>query len=69
VNQRLRDAELLGAVPEGDKAKVAEAILKTEVAVAQATESPLSSIASIVKWVAIGVAVFYAYEAFKKVRE
>jgi hypothetical protein len=69
VNQRLRDAELLGSVPEADRAKVAEAILKTEVAVAQASESPLASVASIVKWVAIGVAVFYAYEAFKKIKE
>lgn len=69
VNQRLRDAQLLGQVPEADRAKVAEAILKTEVAVAQASESPLASVASIVKWIAIGVAVFYAFEAFKKIKE
>ncbi|NBR62614.1 MAG: hypothetical protein EBT86_13535, partial [Actinobacteria bacterium] len=68
VNQRLREAELLKQVPDADRAKVAQAILQTDAAVAQANESPLASIAGIVKWVALGVAAFYAFEAFKKIR-
>jgi len=68
VNQRLREAQLLEQVPEADRAKVAQAILQTDAAVAEANESPLTSIAGIVKWVAIGVAAFYAFEAFKKIK-
>ena len=64
VNQRLRNAELLKSVPEADRGKVAQAILKTDVALAQANESPLASVAGIVKWIAIGAAVFFAYQAF-----
>ena len=64
VNQRLRNAELLASVPEQDRGKVAQAILKTDVALAQANESPLASIAGVVKWVAIGAVAFFAYQAW-----
>lgn len=64
VNQRLRDKTLLESVPEGQRAQVAEAILKSEVALAQANESPLTSVAGIVKWVAIAAVGFFAYQAF-----
>lgn len=64
INQRLRNAELLASVPEADRARVADAILKTDVAVAQANQSPLASVAGIVKWVAIGAVAFFAYQAW-----
>jgi hypothetical protein len=53
-------------VPDADKARVAEAVLKTDVAVAQANQSPLASIAGIVKWIAIGAVAFFAYQAFDR---
>lgn len=68
INQRLRNAELLASVPEADRGKVAEAILKTDVALAQANESPLASVAGIVKWIAIGAVAFFAYQAFQQYR-
>lgn len=64
INQRLRNAELLASVPEADRGKVAQAILTTDVALAQANESPLASIAGVVKWVAIGAVAFFAYQAW-----
>ena len=64
VNQRLRDKQLLASVPEAQRAQVAETILKTDVALAQANESPLTSVAGIVKWVAIAAVGFFAYQAF-----
>ncbi len=68
INQRLRNAELLASVPEADRGKVAEAILKTDVALAQANESPLASVAGIVKWIAIGAVAFFAYQAYQQYR-
>lgn len=64
VNQRLRNAELLASVPEADRGRVAEAVLRTDVALAQANQSPLASVAGIVKWVAIGAVAFFAYQAW-----
>lgn len=66
INQRLRNRELLESVPEADRAKVAQAILQTDVALAQADQSPLTSIAGIVKWLAIGAVAFFAYRAFQQ---
>lgn len=68
INQRLRNAELLASVPDADKGKVAQAILKTDVALAQANESPLASIAGMVKWIAIGAVAFFAYQAWTQYR-
>ena len=68
INQRLRNAQLLESVPEADRAKVAEAVLKTDVALAQANESPLASVAGIVKWIAIGAVAFFAYQAWTQYR-
>jgi hypothetical protein len=64
INQRLRNAELLASVPEADRGRVAEAVLKTDIALAQANQSPLASVAGIVKWVAIGAVAFFAYQAW-----
>ena len=64
INQRLRNAELLASVPEADRGRVAEAVLRTDVALAQANQSPLASVAGIVKWVAIGAVAFFAYQAW-----
>jgi len=68
VNERLRNAQLMEQVPEADRARIAEAIVQTDAALAQANQSPVSAIAGIVKWIAIGVAAFYAYEAFLKIK-
>jgi hypothetical protein len=64
INQRLRNAELLASVPEADRGRVAEAVLRTDVALAQANQSPLASVAGIVKWIAIGAVAFFAYQAW-----
>lgn len=66
INQRLRNAELLASVPEADRGRVAEAVLRTDVALAQANQSPLASVAGIVKWVALGAVAFFAYQAFQQ---
>jgi len=66
INQRLRNAELLASVPEADRGRVAEAVLRTDVALAQANQSPLASIAGVVKWIAIGAVAFFAYQAFQQ---
>lgn len=68
INQRLRNAELLASVPEADRGRVAEAVLRTDVALAQANQSPLASVAGIVKWVAIGAVAFFAYQAWTQYR-
>jgi len=68
INQRLRDKQLLESVPEAQRGAVAEAIMKTEAAKAQADQNPLTSIAGIVKWVAIGAVAFFAYQAFQQYR-
>ena len=68
VNQRLRDQQLLASVPEAQRGAVAEAILKTDVALAQADQSPLTSVAGVVKWVAIGAIAFFAYQALQQYR-
>lgn len=68
VNQRLRDKTLLESVPEAQRAQVAEAIVKSEVALAQANESPLTSVAGIVKWVAIGAVAYFAFQAFQSLQ-
>ena len=66
INQRLRDKQLMESVPESQRGAVADAIMKTEAAKAQADQNPLISIAGIVKWVAIGAVAFFAYQAFQQ---
>jgi len=64
VNARLRDAQLLENVTDPTKrAALASAIAQGEAAAALANESPLSSIAGIVKWAAIAIAAWMAYRA------
>ena len=64
VNQRLRDKQLMESVPEAQRGAVADAIVKTEAAKAQADASPIGAIANIIKWVAIGAVAFFAYQAW-----
>ncbi|NBP04066.1 MAG: hypothetical protein EBU90_29030 [Proteobacteria bacterium] len=66
VNQRLRDKALIESVPEAQRGAVADAIMKTEAAKAQADASPLGAVAGIVKWIAIGAVAFFAYQAFQQ---
>lgn len=66
INQRLRDKQLMESVPEAQRGAVADAIMKTEAAQRQADQNPLTSIAGIVKWVAIGAVAFFAYQAFQQ---
>ena len=68
INQRLRDKQLLESVPEAQRGAVAEAIMKTEAAKVQADQNPLTSIAGIVKWIAIAGVAFFAYQAFQQYR-
>ena len=66
INQRLRDKQLLESVPEAQRGAVADAIMKTEVAKAQVDQNPLTSIAGIVKWVAIGAVAYFAFQAYQQ---
>ena len=66
VNQRLRDKQLMESVPEAQRGAVADAIMKTEAAKAQADASPIGAVAGIVKWIAIGAVAFFAYQAFQQ---
>lgn len=66
VNQRLRDENLIQSVPEGQRAEVAQAIVKTDAARIAAESSPLAAVAGIVRWVALGAIAFFAYQAWTR---
>lgn len=65
VNARLQQAALLSAIEDPEKrAEVAAAASAAASAVQLADSSPLSSIASVAKWVSIGAIAFLAVKAF-----
>lgn len=66
VNERLRQAQLLEALPEESRAKLAEATLISDNALRTAEASPWGSIASMVKWGAIAVGAFFLIRVIKE---
>jgi len=66
VNQRLNAAAIIGAVPEGDRVKVAQAVLQTQAAAAEAEQSPITAIAGTVKWIALAAIAYFAWQAYSR---
>jgi len=66
VNQRLNAATVIGAVPEADRAKVAQAVLQTQAAVAETEQSPVVAIAGTVKWIALAAIAYFAWQAYSR---
>ena len=69
VDERARRSQILQALPEGpQRAEAARAMAKIDGAVREAEESPLASIAQIVKWVAIAGLVYFGLQTFKELK-
>lgn len=59
---------MIDSMPAELKAEAVKREQEIALAEAQANQSPLMSIAGIVKWVAIGAAIWFGYQAFTKTR-
>ena len=69
VDERARRSQILQALPEGpQRAQAARAMAKIDGAVREAEESPLGSIASIVKWVAVAAVIYFGLQTFKELK-
>lgn len=69
VDERARRSQILQALPEGSqRAQAAREMQKIDGAVREADQSPLASIAQIVKWVAIAGLVYFGMQTFKSLK-
>ena len=69
VDERARRSQILAALPEGpQRAQAALEMQKIDGAVREADQSPLASIAQIVKWVAIAGLVYFGMQTFKQLK-
>lgn len=71
VNERLRRAQLIAEQRQIDPAKASaliDSIAASDASVAASSQSPLSSIASTAKWVALGVGAFLIWQAWRDSR-
>lgn len=71
VNERLRRAQLIAEQRQIDPAKAAaliDSLAASDAAVAASSESPLSSIAGMVKWAALGFGAFLVFRAWRDSR-
>jgi hypothetical protein len=69
VDERARRSQILAALPEGSqRAEAAREMQRIDSAVREADQNPLSSIAQIVKWVAIAGLVYFGLQTFKSLR-
>ena len=69
VDERARRSQILAALPEGpQRAQAAREMQKIDGAVREAEQSPLASIAQIVKWVAIAGLVYFGMQSFKQLK-
>lgn len=68
VNDRLKTREVLQQIPESQRGQAAARVLEMEQTRKKAEDSPLASIANIVKWGAIAVGIYFAFQAFNKAR-
>lgn len=69
VNERLKLALQYEQMTPDTRDRVAAAQVQVESAAAAAQDSPLASIAGIVKWAALGLAAYLAYNAFTSSRK
>lgn len=63
VNDRLKTDEVLQQIPLEQRGAAAAKVLEIEATAKSNEISPLASIASIVKWVAIGAGLYFAFKA------
>ena len=69
VDERARRSQILEALPEGpQRADAARAMALIDGAVRQAEESPLASVANIVKWVAVAAVIYFGLQTFKELK-
>lgn len=68
VNERMKQESLIQSVPEDKRAALAQSIVQTDAAVKASETSPLTNIASIVKWAAIAAAAYFAFQAYQRSR-
>ena len=69
VDERARRSQILAALPEGpQRADAARAMAKIDGAVREAEESPLASVANIVKWVAVAAVIYFGLQTFKELK-
>ena len=69
VDERARRSQILQALPEGpERAEAARAMAKIDGAVREAEESPLASVANIVKWVAVAAVIYFGLQTFKELK-
>jgi len=68
VNDRLRQAQLLEGLSAEDRAEIARILARSEVAQAESAASPIQSLATVVKWVAIAAIAYFAFQAYNKGR-
>ena len=69
VDERARRSQILQALPEGpQRAEAARAMAKIDGAVREAEESPLASVANIVKWVAVAAVIYFGLQTFKELK-
>lgn len=66
VTERMRLAQLLEVGTPEQKAELARSIALADNAARTADSTPLASIASVVKWGAIGLGLWLAYQAWSK---
>jgi hypothetical protein len=64
----VKRAQLMGYLTPEKQAEVATELSKLDQAQSLSETSPLTSVATIVKWAAIGAVVYYAYQAYQKSR-
>ena len=69
VDERARRSQILEALPAGpQRAEAARAMAKIDGAVREADASPLGSIASIVKWVAVAAVIYFGLQSYKTLK-
>lgn len=68
VNDRLKTREVLQQIPEAQRGQAAADLLRIEATNRNAQASPLANVANIVKWAAIAVGIYFAFQAFQKAR-
>ena len=69
VDERARRSQILEALPQGpQRAAAAQAMAQIDGAVRQAEESPLASVANIVKWVAVAAVIYFGLQTFKELK-
>ena len=69
VDERARRSQILAALPAGpQRDEAARAMAKIDGAVREAEESPLASVANIVKWVAVAAVIYFGLQTFKELK-